>query len=82
MLLDNNGKLSAVKNTVDTKIARYQNSVGTAQLVTVWYNPDFDPATPPFYHVRVLQIPTLRHSLYDALAMKMESAENFPDTSY
>lgn len=45
MLLDNNGKLSAVKNTVDTKIAKYQNSVGTAQLVTVWYNPDFDPAT-------------------------------------
>ena len=78
--LDENGKLPAVENTVDTKTAMYENSVGAAQLATVWRDPDFSPEQSAFYYARVLQIPTPRHSLYDAVAMEMEKAEDFPDT--
>ena len=78
--LDDNGKLPVVGNTVDTTTALYENTVGAAQLATVWRDPDFHPAHPAFYYARVLQIPTPRHSLYDAVAMEMESAEEFPDT--
>ena len=76
--LDRKGKLPAVKNTVDTRTATYENSVGAAQLASVWQDPDFNPAQSAFYYARVLQIPTPRHSLYDAVAMEMESAEEFP----
>ena len=40
----------------------------------------YDPAQPAFYYVRVLQIPTARHSLLDALALGRETAEGYPDT--
>ncbi|WP_240554864.1 DUF3604 domain-containing protein [Oceanicoccus sagamiensis] len=78
--LDDDGRLPAVKNTVDTKTAMYENSVGAAQLAAVWYDPDFNPAHPAFYYARVLQIPTPRHSLYDAVALEREKADGFPDT--
>jgi len=78
--LDENGKLPAVENTVDIKTAMYENSVGAAQLATLWRDPDFSPVQSAFYYARVLQIPTPRHSLYDAVAMEMEKAEDFPDT--
>ena len=78
--LDENGKLPAVENTVDIKTAMYENSVGAAQLATLWRDPDFSPEQSAFYYARVLQIPTPRHSLYDAVAMEMEKAEDFPDT--
>ena len=78
--LDDDGRLPAVKNTVDTKTAMYENSVGAAQLTAVWHDPDFNPAQPAFYYARVLQIPTPRHSLYDAVAMETEKADDFPDT--
>jgi len=78
--LDDSGKLPAVENTVDTTTAMYENSVGAVQLAAVWHDPDFNPAQSAFYYARVLQIPTPRHSLYDAVAMEMEKAEDFPDT--
>lgn len=78
--LDDDGRLPAVKNTVDTKTAMYENSVGAAQLTAVWHDPDFNPAQPAFYYARVLQIPTPRHSLYDAVAMETVKADDFPDT--
>ena len=78
--LDDDGRLPTVKNTVDTKTAMYENSVGAAQLTAVWHDPDFNPAQPAFYYARVLQIPTPRHSLYDAVAMETEKADDFLDT--
>jgi hypothetical protein len=66
------GKLSPVGNTVDLAAGKYANTIGTAQLATVWTDPAFDPAQRAFYYVRVLQIPTPRHTLFDALALKRE----------
>ena len=47
--IDAKGKLPAVGNTVDVKSAKYTNTIGAAQLATVWTNPDFNPAQRAFY---------------------------------
>ena len=69
---DSDGILPAVGNTVDTRSAGYTNSIGAATLEAVWRDPDFDPAQSAFYYARVLEIPTPRHSLYDAVALGMQ----------
>ena len=69
------GKLPAVGNTVDVKSATYTNTIGAAQLATVWTDPDFNPAQRAFYYVRVIEIPTPRHSLYDAVALGIDVKE-------
>ena len=69
------GKLPSVENTVDLATGRYDNSVGAPQLRTVWEDPDFDPGLLAFYYVRVIEIPTPRHSLYDALALGIDVSE-------
>jgi hypothetical protein len=70
-----NGDLPTVGNTVDLKTGAYTNTIGTAQLATVWTDPSFDPAQRAFYYVRVLQIPTPRYSLLDAIALNMDPAK-------
>ncbi len=64
---DSGGKLPAVGNTVDLRTATYRNTVGTEQLAAVWEDPDFDPAIPALYYVRVIEIPTPRWTSYDAV---------------
>jgi hypothetical protein len=66
------GSLPDVGNTVDLTTGKFTNSIGDAQLSAVWRDPDFDPSTRAFYYVRVLQIPTPRHTLYDAIALGMD----------
>jgi len=73
--LSADGRLPAVGNTVDVQTAAYSNTIGTAQLATVWTDPDFHPAQRAFYYVRVLEIPTPRHQLYDAVALGIENKE-------
>ena len=77
---DLDGRLPPVGNSVDAATARYSNTIGAPELATLWQDPDFDPAVPAFYYARVLQIPTPRHSLYDAVALGLSSAEGQPDT--
>jgi len=73
------GRLPAVGNTVDAAGARYDNTIGAAQLTAAWRDPDFDPAAPAFYYVRVLEIPTPRHQVYDAVALGIDpAATGFP----
>lgn len=69
------GRLPAVDNTVDPATGLYDNSVGAAQLKTVWEDPAFDPDQLAFYYVRVIEIPTPRHSFYDALALGIDVDE-------
>jgi hypothetical protein len=69
-----NGKLKRVADTVDLEAGTYQNSIGSAELATVWTDPEFDPTQLAFYYARVIQIPVPRHTLYDTLALQ-EPAE-------
>ena len=66
------GSLKPVGNTVDLATGRYTNDIGDPQLSAVWEDPDFDPEMRAFYYVRVIQIPTPRHTLYDAIALGMD----------
>jgi hypothetical protein len=60
------GKLPPVGNTVDVANAVWTNTIGAPELITVWKDPDFDPALRAFYYVRVIEIPTPRWTAYDA----------------
>ena len=60
------GKLPPVGNTVDLENATWTNTIGDPELITVWEDPDFDPAQNAFYYARVLEIPTPRWVVYDA----------------
>ncbi|WP_379545359.1 DUF3604 domain-containing protein [Qipengyuania sp. DSG2-2] len=61
------GKLAPVGSTVDEAQATYTNDIGAAQLRTVWTDPDYTAGQRAFYYVRVLEIPTPRWVLFDAL---------------
>ena len=54
------GAVPPVGNTVDLATGAYANTIGAVQLRTVWTDPEFDPAEPAVYYVRVLEIPTPR----------------------
>jgi len=66
-LMDKNGNLPKVGNTVDLKTARYTNEIGDSSLIGTFKDTDFDPKTPTLYYARVIQIPTPRWSTYDAV---------------
>ena len=70
------GKVAPVGNTVDLKTGHYTNTIGDAQLATVWVDPEFDASVRAFYYVRVLQIPTPRHTLYDTIALGIDPKES------
>jgi hypothetical protein len=61
------GKLTPVGDTVDIAKASYTNSIGAPELRTVWSDPEFNANQRAFYYVRVLEIPTPRWVLFDAL---------------
>ena len=63
------GSLMPVGSSVDMRTGLTANSIGAPQLSALWVDPQFDPAQAAFYYVRVLQIPTARHSLLDKLAL-------------
>ena len=69
------GTFAPVGNTVDPTTGRYTNTIGSSQLRALFDDPAFDPAQPAFYYVRVLEIPTPRHSVFDAIALGMDGTE-------
>jgi hypothetical protein len=72
------GKLPPVGNTVDVKKATYTNDIGDSQLAAVWTDPEFDPAVPVAYYVRVLEIPTPRWSTFDSVKHNLPVPEGIP----
>ena len=75
-----NGKLPAVGNTIDSTGATWSNTIGAAKLITVWRDPDFDPARRAFYYVRVIEIPTPRWTAHDAGYFGGEVSSEVPMT--
>jgi hypothetical protein len=57
---------TSVGSTVDVANATWTNTIGAGEMITVWKDPDFDPALRAFYYVRVIEIPTPRWTAYDA----------------
>jgi hypothetical protein len=74
------GKLPAVGNTVDLRTGQVANRIGAPQLSARWRDPDFIAGQAAFYYARVIQIPTARHSLLDAIALGREHAADHSDT--
>ena len=79
--LQSDGTLTPIGDSVDLATGLADNAIGAASLSTVWADPDFDADQAAFYYVRVLQIPTARHSLLDKLALADDSIDTRrPDT--
>ena len=72
------GKLPPVGNTVDLNTATWTNTIGDPELMTVWKDPEFDPALEAFYYARVLEIPTPRWTAYDAVYFKARMDAKVP----
>jgi hypothetical protein len=75
---DASGKLPPVGNTVDVPNATWTNTIGDPELITVWTDPDFDPALRAFYYARVLEIPTPRWTAYDAKYFGVQMPKEVP----
>ena len=57
-------------------VAKASSDAGVAALSVLWADPDFDPDLSAFYYVRVLQVPTPRHSSYDMQALGWDENPN------
>jgi Protein of unknown function (DUF3604) len=77
--IGDDGKLTPVGNSVNRATATYSNSIGAAELTTVWLDPDFAPEEAAFYYVRVLEIPTPRWTDYDAAVFDTTVPEEVAD---
>lgn len=74
-ILNNDGHLASVGNTVDVADASYRNTIGSAQLAAVWTDPHFLPTQEAFYYARVIEIPTPRWTTFDAKALGLEATD-------
>jgi hypothetical protein len=70
-----------VGNTVDLETAAWTNTIGEPELIAVWRDPDFDPDERAFYYARVIEIPTPRWTLYDALRLGADIPDEAPMTT-
>jgi hypothetical protein len=74
------GSVTPVGNSVDVASATYANRIGAPALSVVWTDPEFDPARPAFYYVRVIEIPTPRWTTHDATALGVPPLDLVPAT--
>ncbi|HEY5645930.1 MAG TPA: DUF3604 domain-containing protein [Pseudomonadales bacterium] len=66
--------------TVDLGDCSISAEAGAGELRAAWQDPDFDPAAPAFYYVRVLENPTCRWSTWDALRADVAPRSDLPAT--
>jgi hypothetical protein len=78
--LNASGKLSPVGNSANIRTGKTANTIGAVQLATVWRDPEFDPEVNAVYYARVLQIPTVRHSQLDGIALGVDTPYEGPAT--
>jgi hypothetical protein len=72
------GKVPTVGDTVDLTIPSWTNTIGAAELGTVWTDPAFDPNVRAFYYARVIEIPTPRWTAYDAAKFGLDLPDDIP----
>jgi len=65
------GNVPTVGNTVDISKGKYTDTVGAAELKSVWTDPDFDSSLDAFYYARVLEIPTPRWTTIEAAKLRV-----------
>ena len=70
------GRVPFVGDTVNREDATYTNSIGAAELRTVWTDPDYSQGQRAFYYLRVLEIPTPRGTLFDAVRFGVTLSED------
>jgi hypothetical protein len=75
------GKAPSVGTTVDIPTATYRNTIGDPELSSLWSDPEFDPALPALYYVRVIEIPTPRWTAHDAAKFGVAPPEGAPLTT-
>jgi len=76
--LEASGRLEAVGDTVDRTTGIYTDDIGSVELDTAWTDPEFVADQAAFYYARVLEIPTPRHALLDALALGLDAPSEGP----
>jgi hypothetical protein len=77
---DGSGHLPPVGTSVDLKTASYTNTIGAAELKTVWRDPEFDASRAAVYYARVIQIPTPRWSTFLAAKRGLPIPDSSPAT--
>jgi len=73
-------RVPAIQSTVDIEKATYTNSVGSVELKGVWTDPEFDASLHAFYYLRVLEIPTPRWTLIQAVKSGLPPPDVVPLT--
>ena len=79
-IIDKNGKIPKVGNTVNLKTAKCTNEIGSPMLMGSFTDSEFDITLPTLYYARVLEIPTPRWTTYDAVRNKLPLLEDVPAT--
>ena len=73
-------RVPAIQSSVDIEKATYTNSVGSVELKGVWTDPEFDASSHAFYYGRVLEIPTPRWTLIQAVKSGLPPPDVVPLT--
>ena len=74
-----NGKLPAVGNTVDVANATWTNTIGAAELIAVWEDPDFDAGQRAVYYARVIENPDTALDGLRGETLRRQDAPRGPD---
>jgi hypothetical protein len=73
--MDKEGNVEPIDAPIDMETGAFNTEKGSAELMGVWTDPDFDPEVQAYYYVRVLQLPTARWTLYDEINAGVEYPE-------
>jgi len=73
---DEQGRALPLASTVDLTTGNHANISGAPSLSAYWEDPDFNRTQRAFYYLRVIQIPTARHTLADAVALGKDPGDS------